>query len=410
MSGFRTPEQPRGQSVLWAYRLEDAIPSDHPVRLLDDLLPSDAFTDPFTAWADAYVLLEGKPPYPPRDLSGLYLYGMLNRIRSSRQLESACHNRLDLIWLMHGQKPDHSTIASFVRQHGKPLGKLFRDVVGLAVRAGRVGLDPLTVDGTKSEADAHGVLTAASVNDQPDDSGPLTPLVEQSLENGGQQPGAVSADSQYNTGPELASMEEKGIVRYLPDSGQNSKAAAASEETQQALARAEAGEVLSESEWGALPRNRQKQIDKSALVYHKTKDTFRCPAGQTLGYVNTRRDTKKGGTVERRQYGNPEACAGCAHAPVCCKDPKKGRLVSRDPYEAYRERVRERMATEVGRATYRRRKHTVEPRIGQVKHVWGVRRFMRRGLEAVRTEWSMVCTAVNIGILLRHWQEVAPIL
>ena len=45
MRGFRTPEQPRGQSVLWAQRLEDAIPQDHPVRLLDYLLHSEAFEE-----------------------------------------------------------------------------------------------------------------------------------------------------------------------------------------------------------------------------------------------------------------------------------------------------------------------------------------------------------------------------
>ena len=253
MSGFRTPGHPRGQSVLWAYRLEDAIPQDHPVRLLDYLLHSEAFADTFTAWAGEYVLIGGKPPYHPRDLSGLYLYGMMNRIRSSRQLESACHNRLDVIWLMPGQKPDHSTIASFVRQHGKHLGKLFRNVLGVAGRAGLVGFDHLTVDGTKIEADAgkssvrdeqkiasslsrrdekkegrskpnyngqaavddvHGVIAAAEVNDQPNDSGQLTPLVEQSIENCGPKPQAVSADRQYNTGPELASMEKKGVISY----------------------------------------------------------------------------------------------------------------------------------------------------------------------------------------------------
>ena len=40
----------------------------------------------------------------------------------------------------------------------------------------------------------------------------------------------------------------------------------------------------------------------------------------------------------------------------------------------------------------------------------GVRRFLRRGMDKVRTEWSLVCTAVNIGILLRHWKEVAAVL
>lgn len=532
MSGFRTPEQPRGQSVLWAHRLEDAIPQDHPVRHLNYLLQSPAFADTFVNWSSEYVLLEGKPPYHPRDLSGLYLYGMMNRIRSSRQLESACHNRVDVIWLMQGQKPDHSTIASFVRQHGKPLRKLFRDVLGVAVRAGLVGLDNMAVDGTKIEADAgkssvrsekkieswvshldekidaleaewaenerretllfgdqapwvppksrtekhklakmkrqrdrlnkalqqierrrrespsskppkaiasttdpdsrsmkdkegrskpnyngqaavddaHGVIAAADVNDQPDDSGQLTPLVEQAIANCGQAPKAVSADSQYNTGPELASMEDKGILSYLPDSGQNSEAAPLDETARQALEAAGQGQPLTEEQWRVLPRNSSGLIDKSAFTYDKQRDEYRCPAGRWLRVLRTSRDTKKWGTAIRRQYGDPTACASCAHAAMCCKDPAKGRMINRDQYEDQRERLRERMGTEVGQATYRRRKHTVEPRFGQIKHVLGVRRFMRRGLEAAQTEWSMVCTAVNIGILLRHWKEVAAIL
>lgn len=531
MSGFRTPEQPRGQVVLWAHCLEEAIPQDHPVRCLDYLLQAEAFGETFTAWASQYVLTEGKPPYHPRDLSGLYLYGMMNRIRSSRQLESACHNRLDVIWLMQGQKPDHSTIASFVGKHSQHLRKLFRDVLGVAVRAGLVKLDHLAVDGTKIEADAgkssvrskqkieswrshldekisaleaewaeneqreallfgdqapwvppqsrtekrklanklqgqrarldqalrqierrqhehpsgkppkpiasttdpdsrcmkdkegrskpnyngqaavddaHGVIAAAAVNDQPEDSGQLTPLVEQTIENCGQKPRAASADSQYNTGPELASMEKEGVVSYLPDSGQNSEAAPVDEATGQALEAVAQGQALSNEQWEALPKSSGGLIDKSAFCYDQQKDEYRCPAGRRLRVLRTSRDKKKWGTAIRRQYGHPTACASCGRAAKCCRDPAKGRVINRDQYEDHRQRLRDRMATEVGRETYRRRKYTVEPRFGQIKHVLGVRRFMRRGLEAVRTEWLLACTAVNIGILLSHWKEVAP--
>ena len=64
----------------------------------------------------------------------------------------------------------------------------------------------------------------------------------------------------------------------------------------------------------------------------------------------------------------------------------------------------------MGREIYKRRKHTVEPRIGHIKHNMGVRRFLRRGIEKVKTEWMMVCSAVNLGILLRHWDEVVKAL
>ena len=85
-------------------------------------------------------------------------------------------------------------------------------------------------------------------------------------------------------------------------------------------------------------------------------------------------------------------------------------MVNRDQYEEHRERLRARMGSEAGRAMYKRRREIVEPRFGHIKHNLGVRRFLRRGLEKVRTEWGMVCTAVNVGILLSHWREVAAVL
>jgi transposase len=157
MSGFRKPEVPRDQMVLWAQRLEDALPVDHPVRLVDALLKSKAFARTFAEWEAQYVLMEGKPPYHPRDLSALYIYGMMNKLRSSRQLESACHNRLDVIWLLSGQRPDHSTIAEFVTVHKKPLRQLFKDALGVAVKARLVKLDHVVVDGTRIEAGREGL-------------------------------------------------------------------------------------------------------------------------------------------------------------------------------------------------------------------------------------------------------------
>jgi transposase len=538
MGGFRQPELNREQAVLWSHRLDDAIPADHPVRLFDELLHSEAFADSFREWEQAYDRLAGQPPYHPRDLAGLYLYGMMNRLRSSRQLESACHNRLDVIWLLSGQTPDHSTIAAFVTRHGKPLRKLFRNVLAVGLKAGLIKLDHVATDGTKIEADAGkgsvrseekirswlghldekiaalqaeweknehqeaalfgeqapwaprgndtpekrlakmqqqqarlkealaemarrqeeaageiqaiasttdptsrsmkdkegrvkpnynaqmtvetsvGMIVAEAVNDAAEDSGQLTPMLEQVEANCGEKPAAASADSQYNTGPELAKLEEKGIAAYLPDTGTNSESGPKDDTQEAALSAARAGETLSEAQWSALPRDSKGLIDKSAFAYDRASDTYRCPAGQSLPVLRTSQDAKKkGGVVVRTQYGfathasgSPPPCASCAHAAACCRDPAKGRTLNRDQYEDHRERLRTRMNSDAGRALYKRRKETVEPRFGQIKHGLGVRRFLRRGLEKVRIEWSLVCTAVNIGILLRHWKEVAAVL
>ena len=68
------------------------------------------------------------------------------------------------------------------------------------------------------------------------------------------------------------------------------------------------------------------------------------------------------------------------------------------------------MNSEEGRRKYKKRRETVEPRIGWAKRGLGVRRFMRRGLEAVTTEWSLVTTAMNVAILLRNWEKVMAVI
>lgn len=533
MHGFRKVEVAREQMVLWEHRLEDAIPEDHQVRHVDHLLRSVAFSETFREMECQYDLLEGRPPYHPRDLAGLYLYGMLHRLRSSRQLEDACYSRLDVMWLMRGQTPDHSTIAEFVSRHGKSLRRLFRDALGVLIEAKLVRLAHVAVDGSKVEAsagrgsvrteekmlrwqayleeqisrleqawsenerreadlfgehnpwtgspggkegkkalahlrrkqaqlaqalaqlerrraahvgrdplrgiasttdpdcrsmvdkegrskpnyntqlavdDGLGVIVAADVNDEPEDSGQLTPMVEQTIEHCGSAPEAVSADSQYNTGCDLAAMESRGIDTYLPDSGQNSESAGMDEGTREALACVREGKALSEAQWDSLPRNAQGTLDRLAFVYDATWDAYRCPAGELLPYLRASRDRKKWGEALRRQYGGSPACATCARASICCPKSSTGRVISRDQYEEHRSRLRSRMDTDVGRGIYKRRKHTVEPRFAHVKQNLGVRRFLRRGLEKVKTEWFMVCTAVNLGVILKHWEEIAKVL
>jgi transposase len=531
MAGFRTPEQPREQIVLWSQRLDDAIPLDHPVRLVAHLLEAEAFAPLFREWTQDYVLVEGKPPYHPRDLSVLYIYGMMNRIRSSRQLEAACYNRLDVRWLMAGQTPDHSTVAGFVTRHDKRLRQIFKEVLAVAKRAGLVKLEHVAVDGTKIEADAgrgsvhrestivselveveaqiealekeweanenreaklfgdevpwaptdsgtnqqrkarleekrnrledalaainrrrqevvggpepkpiasttdpdgramkdkegrtkpnynaqaasdtaHGVIVANEVNDHPEDSGMLVPMLEQTQENCGRLPAEASADSQYNTGPDLEKMEQMEVVGYLPDSGKPSEVPPG-DKAAEALAAAQAGQALSDEQWNALPKNTEKRIDKAAFRYDREADVYRCPMGQVLGFVRTSQKELRCGTVIRRQYGGCPGCATCPRAAMCCQNPATGRIINRDQYEDYRERMRERMASPAGRERYRLRGQTIEPRFGFIKHGLGVRRFMRRGLAGVRAEFSLICTIVNVGILLGHWSQVETVL
>lgn len=154
VGGFRQPELPRDQVTLWERTLGEAIAPEHPVRALNELLALPAFQDLFSEWARDYVLVEGAPPYHPSYLATLYIYGMMARVRSSRQLERACRDRIDFMWLMCGQQPKHSTIAAFATKHRQRLQQLFQEVLAVAVHAEMISLKVVSIDGTTIEADA----------------------------------------------------------------------------------------------------------------------------------------------------------------------------------------------------------------------------------------------------------------
>jgi transposase len=76
----------------------------------------------------------GRPGYAPGDLLKLYIYGYLNRVRSSRRLEAECHRNIEIIWLLGGLKPDFKTIADFRSDNRAAFKKVFREFVILCRR------------------------------------------------------------------------------------------------------------------------------------------------------------------------------------------------------------------------------------------------------------------------------------
>jgi hypothetical protein len=89
-------------------------------------------------------------------------------------------------------------------------------------------------------------------------------------------------------------------------------------------------------------------------------------------------------------------------AKVCLNaSAQHGRTITRDRYEEVRDRMAARMATESGRQIYNRRPHMAETTFAILKAVMDVRRFLLRGSEKVKTEWTWAVTAFNIGKLVR---------
>lgn len=253
-----------------------------------------------------------------------------------------------------------------------------------------------------------GMIVAADVTDHPDDCGSLTPMVAQTDQNCGQKPKEVSADSAYNSGKELRALEEEGVDSYIPDRKTSGKPL--TPQQAQAVEAAHSGEPISEEQWAALPTDKAGMVKPVAFRYDAEADQYRCPMGQALAYQKTLSARGRHGSRKARLYGGCAACTGCAMAKRCCKNSSQGRTIQRDEFEAYRERARQRISSAEGRKKYKLRSQTVEPKFGYIKSGLGIRRFLRRGIERVKTEWIVICTAVNVGILLRNWKRVAQVI
>jgi transposase len=140
----------RNQSMLLPRSVEEYVSAENPVRAID------AFMEGLDVQALGFSLREekdaGAPGYHPRELLKLYLYGYLNRIRSSRELEKATHRNLEVIWLVRELKPDHWTISNFRKLHRERFRKVFREFALVCARLGLFGADLVAIDSSHFQA------------------------------------------------------------------------------------------------------------------------------------------------------------------------------------------------------------------------------------------------------------------
>lgn len=140
--------QSRRQITLFTTCLDDMVPADNTVRFIDQFVEElDLEKMGFDSLA-----AQGRPPYNPSDLLKLYIYGYMNRMRSSRVLEKECHRNLEVIWLMKNLKPDHNTIARFRKTNCKAIRNVFRRSVEIARNFNLIGGELIAGDSTKLRA------------------------------------------------------------------------------------------------------------------------------------------------------------------------------------------------------------------------------------------------------------------
>lgn len=201
----------------------------------------------------------------------------------------------------------------------------------------------------------------------------------------GDMPGILVADTGYGGGDNFKYLEDNDIDAYIPEEG--------------------------ERNIGKTKRPRAHLYGKEAFVYHEQEDFYSCPQSETLGPVARSRIKGKYSsrmvTIYRTKRG---VCTACPRSGQCTPNKKLGRAITRDGYEGYRERMREKISSAKGKALYGKRKCIVEPVIGQVKTRSGFWQFLLRGLQKVRIEWKIAATAHNllkiIGAIIRKERQL----
>jgi transposase len=143
----------RQQCVLFAETIDDAIDGNNPVRFIDAFVSTLDLVE--QGFSHAVPCQTGRPPYDPADLLKLYVYGYVNKIRSSRLLERATYQNIEVMWLIRKLHPDFKTIADFRKDNIAGLKGVCRTFTLLCKDMELFGGELIAIDGSKFSAVNH---------------------------------------------------------------------------------------------------------------------------------------------------------------------------------------------------------------------------------------------------------------
>lgn len=214
-----------------------------------------------------------------------------------------------------------------------------------------------------------GIIVAQDVTQACTDHAQVEPQVKKTEEQLGRLPEGTtwSFDNGYFSGGNLRFLERKRIDGYIPNSTQ--------------------AQELKGNEVGVGP------FAKEQFEYDEATDQFRCPNGKIL---SRKGEYEYNGKSVYAYYG--ANCRECPFRSECAGEGKK-RVITSYGYEAERMRMAAKMRSDTGKAEYKKRSETVEWIFGNIKQNMKFREFLTRGLESVRTEYNLVCSAHNLKII-----------
>jgi transposase len=382
----------------------------------------------------SYRAERGRPPFHPEAMVGLLLYGACRGVYSSRRLQAACCENVSFLYLTDWARPDFHTICSFRKRFQEELKGLFGQVLELCRQAGLVRLGHVSLDGTKVRANAskhkamsYERLLAKRKSLEAEIEGWFQRAeredAEEDEEHGPDDDGFSLPEGWEETLRRLGKVE-KGQA-YLEEQAQEKVARAGQPpEAAQVHAKAQTNFTDPESRIMHTPDGFQQCYNAQIAVDAESQVIVACevsqappdvqrlrPMLQRIIELNGRAPVELSADAGYASEGNFAALEEAGVYGVIAlrryhrdeppdADPAPARSSNRWPH---RNRMRQRLFGREGKEKYKLRKQTVEPVIGQAKSARGFRQFLRRGLDAVTAEWSLVCTASNLLKLAKAW-------
>jgi len=140
----------RKRRIAFPEYIDEYITENNPVRVIEAFVDSLDLTA--MGFKNAENISTGRPGYNPADMLKLLLYGCMNKITSSRRLETESGRNIELMWLLRKLKPDHRTISEFRKQNQETIPKVFHQLVILCKGWDLFGMEVVAVDGSKFRA------------------------------------------------------------------------------------------------------------------------------------------------------------------------------------------------------------------------------------------------------------------
>jgi transposase len=403
--------------------LRDWLPEDHLAYFVSDVVDELDLS----AIEAVYEKEErGQPPYHPRMMTKILLYGYCVGVFSSRRIERKLTEDVGFRILAAGNEPDFRTISDFRKLHLAALQGLFDQMLQIALRAGTMKLGQVMIDGSKVKANAskHKAMSYGRMQEEEKRlKEEVRRLLKQAEATDGEEDARYGRDHKGDELPAELARRETRLKRI-----REAKRALEERAREQAQRKGEPEEKAQPKDTMQYnftdPESRIMPGGDGFVQAYNTQVAVE-PHFQLIVANGVTQDTNDKQQLQpvveavREQAGQkPQEVVAdsgyCSEANLKFLEKKNIEGFIATDKESYRgrdqsgprgplpkgatrvDRMRRKLKTKVGAAIYSRRKTVPEPVFGQIKHARGFRQFLLRGLEKVQGEWAIVCLTHNI--------------